>query len=88
MQGRGFVATLLSIPGNCDSFGRGRDAVGQIYVPSAFAVVHAQDHACIARRVIDGRLQEQKIGPHLGNGERTSVDQQTHFNQSGVTALI
>jgi len=81
------AALRLQPCGNCDPLGRGRDALGQMHVPAAFAPVHLQNQAGVAGRVVDGCVHEQKIRSHLGDGDGTAVDQQSHFHLGGVAAL-
>ena len=70
------------------TFGAGRDAMRQTHVPTAFALVHLQHHAGIARRMVEGCVHKKKIRPQLFNGDGAAVYQQLHFHLGGVPALI
>jgi len=60
----------------------------ETHVPAAFALVHLQDHAGIAGRVVEGFVHEKKIRPQLFNGDGAAFDQQPHFHLGGVPGLI
>ncbi len=69
------------------TFGAGRYAMRQMHVPTALALVHLQDHAGIARRMVERCVHQKKIRPQLFHGDGTAVDQQPHFHLGGVAAL-
>src|SRR5436190_7680059 len=84
----GRPAVLRSRPrGDGYTFGGGRYAMRQTHVPAAFALVHLQDHAGIAGRMVERSVHQKKIRPQLFHENGTAVDQQPHFYLGGVPAL-
>src|SRR5204863_7307930 len=53
-EGRRPAAVRLRPRGDGYTFGGGRDAMRQIHVPTALALVHLQDHAGIVGRMVEG----------------------------------
>ena len=56
-------------------------------VPASLALVHLQDHAGVGGRMVDGILQENKVRPHLRDGDGMSADEQAHFHLRGMSAV-
>ena len=72
---------------NCYSLGARGHAVGQTHGPTPLALVHLQNHAGIGRRMVDRRLYQEKVWPHLRNAKGKPVDQQTHFHTCGMSGV-
>jgi hypothetical protein len=70
-----------------DAFGGGGDAVGEANLPPAFALVHAQDNAGGARRMVGGCIEQQKIWPQLRDRDTVPAKQQTDPDIGGMTAV-
>ena len=87
IHGHDEAAVRLIAGGNGNPLGSGRDAVGQVDVPPAFALVHVQNQAGVAGRMADRMVHEQKIRPHLGHRDGIAVDQEPHFHLGGMAAL-
>lgn len=86
-EGRGSAVVKLRSRGDGYSFAVGRYAIWQTHIPTALPLVHLQDHAGIAGRMVEGCAQQNKIRPQMFHGDGTAVDQQPHFYLSRVPAL-
>ncbi len=64
-----FEAARLFARGDRDPFGFGGDAFGQSDFPAAFAVVHFEKDSGLARRMVGGGFDEEKIRPHLRDAD-------------------
>ena len=79
------------IPLHCRQDGHalriGRDAIRKVDIPAFFAMVHAQNNAGLAWRVVVRRIKQQKTRPQLGHGNGMSVQNQIDPDIGGMTAV-
>lgn len=62
-------AARLLLRGDHDPFGFGGNAFGQSDLPAAFVVVHFEENCGVARRMVAGGFDEEKIRPHLRDAD-------------------
>ena len=77
----------LDAGGDSDALGGGGDALGQADIPPALALVHAQDDAGGAGRMVGRRVEQQKAWPQLRHRDRVAAEQQTDPDISGMAAV-
>ena len=62
------------LSGNLNAFLARMKAVGQMHSPTTLALVHVQNDGGFPGRMLAGRLDEEKIGPHVGDADGFAVD--------------
>src|SRR2546426_6420958 len=68
----------------CRSLGK---SFRQPHLPTAFAAIHLEHNSCFAWRMVDGRLDEEKIRPHLGDADGRAIDDKPHFYLGRMCAV-
>lgn len=68
------------------ALGLGGNAVWQVNVPTPFTVIHFQNNAGIAGRMVAGGGEDEVVGTHLRNRDGTPVAEQLHFYNGGMPA--
>src|SRR5438132_12877154 len=70
-----------------NAVGAGGDVVREPDFPLALAVVHTEKKETFARRMVGGRLHEDKIRPHMCNADGRAVDDQPHLYLGGMCTV-
>ena len=70
----------LLVACNLNPFRVARNAVRQPHSPTPFGLIHLKDDRGLAGRMASGGVDQYKIGPHVRDADRFTVEDQPHFH--------
>lgn len=74
--------------GNLDALVAGSKAIGQAHSPASLALVHLQDDGGLAGWMFGWRVDDEKVGSHVGDADGFAVDHQPHLHLCRICTVI